>query len=426
MRLLRRRSSGGEPGGRRSRRLRLPVVAVVVVVLVAGNGPVVAQFVSNKIHQYEVSRPAYEAKYGYWQTLELPPGVRVNAVHTALLQTGKLLIIAGSGNSQQYFEAGTFKTLLWDPVTGKAKLIPTPSDMFCGGHAFLPDGKLLVAGGTARYEQLPNAVKNAGGPMRLENDSLTNPRTLAKETVFVSAGGQFYKSDIAITVPPRAGSRSPGGRFKLIPGQSEVWVDALNSGRAGLAYGGATYHIAGPQGSDYESLHAVGRAMSLAKEEFQGTNAAYLFNPYTERYEFVPPMPHKRWYPTVATLAQRQPVGSVGPQRRRAGGAGRNGPLQRQDAEVERRPLPLLPHLSGALPHRERQAVLHRFEHRLRPRHQGSPAGSVGCAARHLPACLGATRSPGRRDQRLGPASARAGAEGDDPRWWRRRGINSW
>ena len=329
MRFARRSSRRGDAGAkRRRRRVRLPVMTVVVVVLAAGNGPVLAQFISGKIHQYEVSRPAYEAKYGHWQTIELPPGVRVSAVHTALLQTGKLLIIAGSGNNQQYFEAGTFKTLVWDPVTGKAKLIPTPSDMFCGGHAFLPDGKLLVAGGTARYEQLPNAVKSAGGPMRIANDSLTSSSTLPKETVFVSPGGQFYKSDIAITVAPARRIQIAGGRFKRIPGQSEVWVDALNNGRAGLAYGGVVYHIAGPQGggaqgaglqgvglqgggaqsataqgSDYENLHAVGRAMSLAKEEFQGTNAAYLFNPYTERYEFVPPMPHKRWYPTVATLA---------------------------------------------------------------------------------------------------------------------------
>jgi hypothetical protein len=302
MRFPRRSSAKRESAAKRPRRTRLPVMAMVAVVVVVGNGPAVSQFVSGKIHQYEISRPAYKAKYGSWQTIVLPPGVRVNAVHTALLQTGKLLIIAGSGNDQQYFEAGTFKTLVWDPVTGKAKLIPTPSDMFCGGHAFLPDGKLLVAGGTARYEQLAPAVKSAGGPMRIENDSLTSSHAFAKGTVFVSASGQFYTSDIAITAPPARSVQIAGGRFKTIPSQIEVWVDAVNSGRAGLASDGVAYHIAGLQGSDYESLHAVGRAMSLAKEEFQGTNAAYLFNPYTERYEFVPPMPHKRWYPTVATL----------------------------------------------------------------------------------------------------------------------------
>ncbi|MFI5009063.1 MAG: galactose oxidase-like domain-containing protein [Solirubrobacterales bacterium] len=277
-------------------------MGVVAVVLVAGNGPIVSQFVSNKIHQYEISRPTYKAKYGYWQTIALPSNLRVNAVHTALLQTGKLLVIAGSGNNQQYFEAGTFKTLVWDPATGKGKLIPTPSDMFCGGHAFLPDGKLLVAGGTARYEQLASAVKNAAGPMVIENGSLKSAHTFPKGTVFVSNGGQRYRSDIAVTAPPARRVRRAGNRLMTIPGQTEVWVEAVNSGRVGLAYGDAPYRIVGLQGGDFERLHAVGRAMSLAKEDFQGTNVAYLFNPTTERYEFVPPMPHKRWYPTVATL----------------------------------------------------------------------------------------------------------------------------
>jgi hypothetical protein len=286
---------------RRLRRPRLPVMAIVAVAVIAGNGPIVSQFVSEKIHTYEITRPAYKAKYGSWQTIELPAGLRVNAVHTALLQTGKLLIIAGSGNNQQYFAAGTFKTLLWDPVTGKGKLIPTPSDMFCGGHAFLPDGKLLVAGGTARYEELAENVKNAGGPMQLENNSLSKSPSVPRGTVFVSTDGQFYKSDIAVTAPTARWVRNARGRRTIEPGRTEVWVDAVSAGRAGLAAGGTVYHIAGAQ-SDFESLHAVGRAITLAKQEYQGSNTAYLFNPYKERYEFLPPMPHKRWYPTVATL----------------------------------------------------------------------------------------------------------------------------
>ncbi len=287
---------------RRLHRPRLPVMAFVLVAVIAGNGPIVSQFVSEQVHRYEINRPSYKAKYGSWQTVTLPPSLRVDAVHTALLQTGKLLIIAGSGNNQQFFAAGTFKTLVWDPTTGKAKLIPTPSDMFCGGHAFLPDGRLLVAGGTARYEKLAGTVKNAGGIMQIENDSPSNAHTFAKGSVFVGKNGQFYESDIAITAPPAHRARGVRGRLTMVPSRTEVWVNAVNSGRAGLTYGLAPFHIAGLQGRETQTLHAVGRAMSLAKEDFQGINAAYLFNPYKERYEFVPPMPHKRWYPTLTTL----------------------------------------------------------------------------------------------------------------------------
>ena len=89
--------------------------------------------------------------------------MRVNAIHAALLRTGKVLIVAGSGNDRKQFNAGTFKTLLWDPDTDKFKLIHTPSDMFCAGHVFLPDGKLLIAGGTRRYEKLEAGRHARGG-----------------------------------------------------------------------------------------------------------------------------------------------------------------------------------------------------------------------------------------------------------------------
>ena len=82
----------------------------------------------------------------------------MNAIHAALLHTGKVLLIAGSGNNRKAFEAGTFETVLWDPAPTSSSEIPTPSDMFCAGHAFLPDGNLLIAGGTKRYEVLEEDV----------------------------------------------------------------------------------------------------------------------------------------------------------------------------------------------------------------------------------------------------------------------------
>ena len=62
-----------------------------------------------------------------------------------------MLLIQGSGNDPATFAAGTFSTVEWDPVANTFRSIPTPSDMFCSGHAALPDGNLLVAGGTNAY-----------------------------------------------------------------------------------------------------------------------------------------------------------------------------------------------------------------------------------------------------------------------------------
>ncbi len=286
---------------RRIRRPRSYALAAVLIAVIAGNSPVITQYVTAGIHEYELDRPAYKAKYGHWETIELPTADRVDAVHTALLQTGKLLIIAGSGNNQQFFNAGTFKTLLWDPATGKAKLIPTPSDMFCGGHAFLANGNLLVAGGTARYEVLAKAVTYAGGVITIHN-SLPEARALAKGTTFVAPDGTFYKSNVAITLPGATRTYGKRRRPGIRPAEADVWVAALVKGSAGVLDHTSRFHIVGPGPAEARTLSAAGGKMTLEKEDFQGINAAFEFDPLAERYDYVLPMPHKRWYPTLTTM----------------------------------------------------------------------------------------------------------------------------
>jgi hypothetical protein len=87
---------------------------------------------------------------GTWEVSSKPSPVP--AVHVALLHTGKVLLVAGSGNDKAAFDAGTFKTSVWDPTTNTFSSVSTPWDAFCAGHAFLPDGRLLVAGGTTAYQ----------------------------------------------------------------------------------------------------------------------------------------------------------------------------------------------------------------------------------------------------------------------------------
>ncbi len=86
---------------------------------------------------------------GPWHVTRDPSPVR--AVHVVLLHTGKVLLVAGSGNDLRNFEAGMFKTSLWDPTTETFQDVATPWDAFCSGHAIIPDGRVLVAGGTSAY-----------------------------------------------------------------------------------------------------------------------------------------------------------------------------------------------------------------------------------------------------------------------------------
>src|SRR5689334_21041998 len=75
-------------------------------------------------------------------------------VHTALLHTGKVLTFGGSCNDPKLL-AQPRMAEMWDPENGTLRSIAQDlaGDIFCAGHAFLPDGRLLVAGGTAGYDR---------------------------------------------------------------------------------------------------------------------------------------------------------------------------------------------------------------------------------------------------------------------------------
>jgi len=86
---------------------------------------------------------------GRWTTASVSSPVR--AMHSTLLRDGRVLMIAGSGNDANNFAAGSFSTSVWNPVTNTFLTVPTPSDMFCSGHVTLPDGRVLIQGGTSAY-----------------------------------------------------------------------------------------------------------------------------------------------------------------------------------------------------------------------------------------------------------------------------------
>jgi Domain of unknown function (DUF1929) len=94
---------------------------------------------------------------GSWQVLPFDAPVR--AIHAVLMNNGDVLMIAGSGNDPDDFAAGTFESAVYDPTTGTFTVIPTPSDMFCAGHVQLPNGQILILGGTAAY---PSADGSTG------------------------------------------------------------------------------------------------------------------------------------------------------------------------------------------------------------------------------------------------------------------------
>jgi hypothetical protein len=85
---------------------------------------------------------------GRWQVGPTQPSANI---HSVVLNTGKVLMIAGSSNQWEQFAAGQFTTTLWNPADNSFKAVATPYDMFCAGHVILRDGRVLVAGGTVSY-----------------------------------------------------------------------------------------------------------------------------------------------------------------------------------------------------------------------------------------------------------------------------------
>ncbi|WP_328583559.1 galactose oxidase early set domain-containing protein [Streptomyces sp. NBC_00370] len=297
---------------RPSKKLKKTLIGGGALVVLAGlNAPAAVSFAGDKYHAYKIAQPGYKARYGSWSLLDVPHKYRVNAIHAALLHTGKVLIIAGSGNNQKKFDAGSFDTVLWNPADNSFKKIPTPVDFFCGGHSQLPDGKLLVAGGTARYEVLDGTVKRAGGGMRVKNESPDKAVTFKKGTRFRSPSGVEYVSKFPVTVPRAKRefkvSYAKGGRMlpwktKITAGEARVFVEAAEKGPQALTTEAAQYEIEGLRGKDADNLYGLAQKLTTEKQDFQGIKEAYEFDPTAERYIPVDPMKKARWYPTLVGL----------------------------------------------------------------------------------------------------------------------------
>ncbi len=86
--------------------------------------------------------------------IEVGYNSQILPVHAAVLHTGKILWFAGSGNDPDKFKDRRMEARVWDPETGDMHRVEPHAaqrDLFCCGHAFLPDGRLLVSGGNAWY-----------------------------------------------------------------------------------------------------------------------------------------------------------------------------------------------------------------------------------------------------------------------------------
>jgi len=98
--------------------------------------------------------PAAQGVLGQWTQVLSP--VPINPVHMALMNNGKVLIVAGSGNVAT---ERNFRAIVWDPQAGAdpehgtfSNPITLAWDMFCNGMVALPDGQIFINGGNLAYD----------------------------------------------------------------------------------------------------------------------------------------------------------------------------------------------------------------------------------------------------------------------------------
>lgn len=291
---------------RPSRRTRRMAISTAVVLALAGaNGPWLYRFSTERYHEHKINQADYKASNGHWDFLDIPSEFRINTIHAALLHTGKVLLVAGSGNNQKNFDAKSFRSVLWDPETNAFKNIPVPKDMFCAGHTQLPDGKLLIAGGTKQYEKLEGDVTKAGGLMIVHNEDPDKPITLPAGTRFTGKenGKTFVTKDpVLVEKATKVFDKNTGAFLRNDAGLGRIYVEAQESGTKYETGTEDNYRIAGLSGSDTRNVYGIAQKLALDKKDFQGIREAFEFDPVAEKYITVDPMNEARWYPTLTTL----------------------------------------------------------------------------------------------------------------------------
>jgi hypothetical protein len=106
---------------------------------------------------HDTSQLAYAQTSGSW--LPVQSSTSTVAIHIALTPTGKIFYLTGSGWNLNNSN-GPYQARYLDPVTGTETNVILSKDSFCAGQSQLPNGNILICGGTAMYE---NDINNCNG-----------------------------------------------------------------------------------------------------------------------------------------------------------------------------------------------------------------------------------------------------------------------
>lgn len=192
------------------------------------------------------------AQVGQWSAIKEWP---ISATHATLLPTGKVFFFGE-------FEEGNLPPLLWDPATDQIEQVVHPGhNIFCAGHSFLADGRLLLTGGHIEsHVGLPHTVLLdpfsltwQHGPDMNDKRWYPTNTTLPNGDAVVLAG-EIDSSDNDNPLPqvyevatntyrnltsaerllpyyPRTFTAPDGRIFYAGPGRRALWLDTRGTGR---------------------------------------------------------------------------------------------------------------------------------------------------------------------------------------------------
>jgi FtsP/CotA-like multicopper oxidase with cupredoxin domain len=199
--------------------------------------------------------PCHPQGPGSWEQL---PDLDLFVVHAAVLHTGQVLLWSGTAEVGDPLESR-----LWDPATDARTTQSYGEDLFCSGHAFLPDGRLCVAGGAP------------GGSM--DSTHIFDPATSAWSKVSDMHQARWYPT--VLTLPdgrilaasgtganeievfdPAAG---PGGTWTIVAGATRIFPELYPSLHL-LPSGQVFYSRCGWAASDPAVVGTASLALSLA------------------------------------------------------------------------------------------------------------------------------------------------------------------
>jgi hypothetical protein len=277
--------------------------------LIVASFPISIPAVVDWQHTTLINSQEYRQERGSWQIVDIPEEFKSNAIHAATLPTGKVLLVAGSGNDRDTFndyndngKIQVLATAIYNPTNGDIKKIETPSDLFCSGHTLLQSGNLLIAGGTSGYELLEGKVKKPAGAMSIYNeDPDSQNHILKKGTRFTSPSGKVYISTQEVTLEP-ATKMNHGDGVEVHRSSAKVFVEAIKADNSYITDKLEQYSIEGLSGTDLQNVYGQAGPMSLDKQDYRGDDRAYEFDFINEKYVQVGDMKESRWYASLPVL----------------------------------------------------------------------------------------------------------------------------